>query len=270
MSCCRQIDLADASRHSIVAALSCLALDTAFYGTPTFTPLRFLHVNVFRSVSLFYGDNASHFYFTQGLPILLLTQLPFFLDGLVLSFRRATRPPMLDTRAMRSLRSALGLTVLAYSLLAHKEWRFLHPLLPIMQLFVGLSLVRCFSDSRNSSASQASRGYTAALRIRPTHALILFASLPPALYLTAFHGLGQTRVTSYLDSVLSAASRNAAPPTSVGFLMPCHSTPWQASMHTPRVERQEGDEEGSERTWFLTCEPPVLYVSHIAVQRFSR
>ncbi|GJN93517.1 hypothetical protein Rhopal_006574-T1 [Rhodotorula paludigena] len=242
----------------IVAALSCLALDTAFYGTPTFTPLRFLHVNVFRSVSLFYGANASHFYLTQGLPILLLTQLPFFLDGLVLSFRRATRPPMLDTDATGGLRTALGLTVLAYSLLAHKEWRFLHPLLPIMHLFVAFSLVHRFSDRSTGSGPRASPGYTAALRFRPVHALILLASLPPALYLTAFHGLGQTRVTSYLHAILSAASHDAAPSTSVGFLMPCHSTPWQASMHAPRVERQEGDEEDSERTWFLTCEPPVL------------
>ncbi|BGP50779.1 glycosylphosphatidylinositol anchor biosynthesis [Rhodotorula kratochvilovae] len=227
----------------LAAALFSLALDTAFYGTPTFTPLRFLHVNVLQSVSLFYGANSPHFYLSQGIPLLLATQLPFFLDGLSRLFRRNL--PIRSSSTLHTLAGTMGATTAAYSLLPHKEWRFLHPLLPIMHLLVALSLhVRFASASASSSSSRLS----STLRIRPTHAAFLLASLPPAIYLTAFHGLGQARVPAVVHALQPQVR-------SVGYLMPCHSTAWQAGMHAPWLESADG---GGERAWFLTCEPPVL------------
>ncbi len=35
---------------------------------------------------------------------------------------------------------------------------------------------------------------------------------------------------------------------SIGFLTPCHSTPWQSYLHRPELQNS---------TWFLTCEPPL-------------
>ncbi|BGP72901.1 glycosylphosphatidylinositol anchor biosynthesis [Rhodotorula toruloides] len=48
----------------LLASLFSFTLDTAFYRTPTFTPLRFLHTNVLRSISLFYGSNSYRSSFT--------------------------------------------------------------------------------------------------------------------------------------------------------------------------------------------------------------
>ncbi|GAA5903644.1 hypothetical protein JCM8208_003643 [Rhodotorula glutinis] len=230
----------------LVAAVSSFALDSTFYGTPTFTPLRFLDVNVTRSISIFYGASAPHFYLSQGIPLLLATQVPFFLDGA----RRLARPssPIRSLVALKSLVYTMAGTVAVYSLLPHKEWRFLHPLLPVMHLLVALSVLRRSRPPPPSSSSTFFRFCRTTLGIRPSHALLVLASLPPAIYLTAFHGLGQALVPAHIHAT--------DPPTrSVGFVMPCHSTAWQAGMHAPWLESREGE---GERAWFLTCEPPVL------------
>ena len=255
------------------AILVSLYLDTTFYGTPTLTPLRFLHTNVFQSISLFYGANAWHFYLSQGVPILLATQLPFFLDG-VYSFSAGSRPlaaAVQNKRAMSALGVTLGTTLGAYSLLSHKEWRFIHPLLPIMHLFVAYSLVRrgwttSPKNPRHPISLQSRLGQL--LRIRPSHALMVTFSLLPALYLTAFHGLAQNTVMSHLRTELERDSRTTlaaerSRTSTLGFLMPCHSTGWQAFLHRPEMEEEGGaagafDKENT-RLWMLTCEPPVLY-----------
>ena len=255
------------------AILVSLCLDTTFYGTPTLTPLRFLHTNVFQSISLFYGANAWHFYLSQGVPILLATQLPFFLDG-VYSFSGSRRLAVAiqNERAVSALVVTLGTTLGAYSFLSHKEWRFIHPLLPIMHLFVAYSLVRrqgtTFPQTPRRRVSLQSR-LAQVLRVRPSHALVMAFSLLPALYLTAFHGLAQNTVMSHLRTELERDSRTTlaagrSRTSTLGFLMPCHSTGWQAFLHRPEMEEEGGaagafDKE-NETLWMLTCEPPILYV----------
>ncbi|BGP57456.1 glycosylphosphatidylinositol anchor biosynthesis [Rhodotorula sphaerocarpa] len=245
----------------LIAGLFSFALDSAFYGTPTLTPLRFLHTNVVQSISLFYGANAWHFYLSQGLPILLVTQLPFCLRGL---FRLGE-----GEEGLRALRRTVGATLAAYSLLSHKEWRFLHPLLPALHIFVARCLVH--SDlaftSKNGRTSAATAWIRTQLRIRPAHAGWVALSLLPALYLTAFHGIAQNRVMGHLRAALErdAAVRGGGGGggSEVGFLMPCHSTGWQAFLHRPEMEEPLSLVDGSgngrrrRRMWMVTCEPPV-------------
>lgn len=236
-----------------MAALACLALDSLFYQTPTFTPIRFLHQNVFNSISLFYGANPFHFYVTQALPLMTFTQLPFVLHGLWLVYkpRRSTSSGVTPRRTgktgLRVLGQVVGATVVIYSLLGHKEWRFVHPLLPALHLFAALSLVNLYSSSTHASYFALPR-----LAIRPSHALLLVLSLGPALYLTAWHCRGQIAVMDYLRALPSGELR------SVGFLMPCHSTPWQSHLHREGLEVPEGGSGDGGRLWFVGCEPPVL------------
>ncbi|BGP26829.1 dol-P-Man alpha-mannosyltransferase, glycosyltransferase family 22 protein [Rhodotorula toruloides] len=249
----------------LLTSLFSFALDTLFYSTPTFTPLRFLSTNVLRSISIFYGSNSPHFYLTQGLPILLLTQLPFFIDGLSSRRWQGVR----NVRALEALRATLVGTLATYSLLSHKEWRFIHPLLPVMHLFVVLSLVSRFAFSPSTSSTPPSSPTTRLarhLRVRASHATILLLSLLPATYLTHFHGSGQTRVSSYLRSLPLPLLEK----TSVGWLMPCHSAAWGAHLHTREWGRElrelERDGKGKKgergkgergRMWMVTCEPPL-------------
>ncbi|KAL4246066.1 Mannosyltransferase, partial [Abortiporus biennis] len=115
-------------------------LDSNYFGKPTFTALNFLRANL-SSISLFYGANSWHYYFTQAIPILCTTTLPFVLHGAWL----ASRPD--GTRPAKVLLGLTAWTVLIYSLAGHKEWRFIHPLLPIMHIFAAKSLVDSFTAS---------------------------------------------------------------------------------------------------------------------------
>jgi len=49
---------------------------------------------------------------------------------------------------------------------------------------------------------------------------------------------------------------------SIGFIMPCHSTPWQSHLHSKELEMDrmaEGNASGEGgRIWFIGCEPPIL------------
>lgn len=67
-------------------------------------------------------------------------------------------------------------------------------------------------------------------------------------YVTQIHQRGVVDVTHYLRNQHEAklGSEAKSPTTTVGFLMPCHSTPWRSHIIHPAIE-----------AWALTCEPPL-------------
>jgi len=107
---------------------------------------------------------------------------------------------------------------------------------------------------------------------KPLLALLLLTNLGIAYYTTQIHQSGVLSVLPYLRSeyeslaldtrgvLLSspnanfyATSENPAKTTDyedsetfVGFLMPCHSTPWRSGLFYPEL-----------KAWALTCEPPI-------------
>lgn len=174
-----------------------------------------------------------HYYLTQACPILLTTCLPFFLHGAVLHFKSS---PTRRDSSSEELTTMMGLTIwttTVYSLAGHKEWRFLHPLLPIMHLFCTKSLLHL-----------TTRQTTNLTHIPPRYLALILLQIPAMIYVAFFHGRAQIAVMHYLRSLPPANL------TSVGFLVPCHSTPWQAYLH-----RADLVEEG--RMWALGCEPPL-------------
>jgi len=50
---------------------------------------------------------------------------------------------------------------------------------------------------------------------------------------------------------LRSLARDGGEVRSIGFLMPCHSTPWQSHLHNPQL-----DHPG--KLWAIGCEPPLL------------
>jgi len=208
--------------------LMTVLLDSMYYGTVTFTPLNFVRTNL-SSVSLFYGSSPWHYYLSQAIPILCTTTLPFVLRGAWL----ATYSP---SSALKIMLGLLAWTIGVYSLAGHKEWRFLHPLLPVMNVFAAKALVD--ADMHTGDPHTA-----APLAQRYSRPLILLG-LPAIIYVSLFHGRAQIDVMHYL--------RNLPPGEvhSIGFLMPCHSTPWQAYLH-------RADLADAGRLWALGCEPPL-------------
>lgn len=203
--------------------------DSLYFGKPTFTPVNFLRVNA-SSVSLFYGGNPWHYYLTQAIPILLTTKLPLFFHGIFLTLSGRTPSPQLRTYAR-----LIGWTLLVYSVAGHKEWRFIHPLLPLMHLFCVSSLCQATREIRGKSK-------LASILLTPSGFCILL-SLPAIVYTTFIHGRAQIAVMHHLRGLAHTDL------TSIGFLTPCHSTPWASYLHRKSLDHGHA--------WSLGCEPPL-------------
>lgn len=188
------------------------------------------------SLSIFYGAHPWHWYWTQGLPSVLTVAFPWSLIG----WFRAFRMPLSDP--VKTLAALSVFTTLFYSALSHKEARFLQPLIPLLHLFAAREC-----EPHGSSWKAAWKSIPKTLRY------LLLAQIPITVYVAGFHAQGQIAVMRYLHRI-------AGPRMTVGFLMPCHSTPWQSHMHARTLEMTELDSDLMSGdvgcAWFLACPPP--------------
>jgi len=237
----------------VISALVCFLIDSSFYGSATFTPLNFIRQNVFNDISAFYGVNRFHFYFTQAFTFVNFAMFPTVILGMVM----LSKPQNLHESGgqlarLRSARAAVLGTMLGLSLLKHKEFRFIQPLVPLFNCFAARAMVNNYIKDRLARPATSSadvRPLERLLSARPLGFILRgIVSLSAALYLLTFHYRAQVSVMDYLRQVPDVELR------SVGFLMPCHSTPWQSHLHKPHLA-PNGTQE---RLWMLTCEPPLI------------
>ncbi|KAH9979657.1 Alg9-like mannosyltransferase family-domain-containing protein [Russula compacta] len=138
--------ITDAISTTCVACCMLFTLDRAYNGTPTLTVPIFLHLNA-SSISLFYGSASWHYYFTQALPLLAGPALPFALHG-------------------------------------HKEWRFLHPLVPTIHLLAARSLALLYDRANSRHSTRNTRS-----SIKHTHVVLLtLLFIVPSLYVMSHSG----------------------------------------------------------------------------------
>jgi phosphatidylinositol glycan class B len=221
--------------RSLVAILTALC-DRLFYGMWTFPPLRFVHFNIAQSLAIFYGSNRLDYYLTEGMPLLLMSMVPFALVGLfqsaASSFRRAFKPAQTSLKdvvpSMLTWTSAFMIATL--SLISHKEARFLYPLLPLLHLFVASPLAH-FARRPKSWRSLLVLG-------------LFSINIAIAMYTSRVHQRGVVDVMDFLRS--EHESKTGSGNTTVAFLMPCHSTPWRSHLIHSNID-----------AWALTCEPPI-------------
>lgn len=160
--------------------------------------------------------NLSIFYGVAPWHFYLVQAVPIMtmtlLPFLILGLKWQLRDPLVQA----------GLVMLVgFSFIDHKEFRFIYPLQPIMLMV---------------AAKEIDRKWT--VRIRWI-ALAMFVNVPIAYFLTQVNERGVLDILTYLPTH-----------ESVGFLTPCHSTPWQSHIHDPSIN-----------WWFLTCEPPLHLAS---------
>ncbi|XP_023251490.1 GPI mannosyltransferase 3 [Seriola lalandi dorsalis] len=199
-----------------LAVVISTVIDCLFYEKWTMVQFNFLKFNIFHGVADFYGSHPWHWYFTQGFAVVIGPHLPFFLHGCTLAFKR-----------YKILLAAVVWTILVYSLLPHKEFRFIYPVLPFCMVFCGISL-----------ASLKTR--------RRAAAFFLFATnLVLALYTGLIHQRGTLDVMGHLQTLCDASSSQTPPQPDVLFLMPCHSTPYYSHIHCPMKMK------------FLECPPDL-------------
>ncbi|XP_028429109.1 GPI alpha-1,2-mannosyltransferase 3 [Perca flavescens] len=205
-----------------LAVVISTVIDCIFYEKWTMVQFNFLKFNVFNSVADFYGSHPWHWYFTQGFAVVIGPHLPLFLHGCSLAFRR-----------YKILLAAVVWTIVVYSLLPHKEFRFIYPVLPFCMIFCGISLANL----------KAWRGAAASV--------LLVSNLFAALYTGLIHQRGTLDVMSHLQTLCDVGSASTPPQPDLLFLMPCHSTPFYSHVHCPMKMR------------FLECPPDLGEEGHV-------
>ncbi|KAM9861354.1 GPI mannosyltransferase 3 [Aulostomus maculatus] len=191
-------------------------IDCICYEKWTFVQFNFLKFNVFHGVADFYGSHPWHWYLTQGFAVVIGPHLPFFLHGCSLAFKR-----------YKILLVAVIWTVGVYSLLPHKEFRFIYPVLPFCMIFCGISVANLTTWRRAAAFS------------------LLASNLTAALYTGLIHQRGTLDVMVHLQTLCDVSSSSTSPQPDVLFLMPCHSTPFYSHVHCPVKMR------------FLECPPDL-------------
>nr|POE82369.1 gpi mannosyltransferase 3 [Quercus suber] len=220
---------------SAVLALS-LAVDRSYYGVWTFPPLTFLYVNLVQSLAVFYGRNRVDYYFTEGLPLLLTTFIPLAGIGMYQALRRhrTTLGPAKQQNILFTLALAVLTTVCALTSIAHKEVRFIYPLLPLLHILAAKPLSQLYHSCSTRTLS---------LIALPTLAINCLI----ALYVTRIHQSGVIDVLHHIRHTHEVKlALDASAVTTVAFLMPCHSTPWRSHLIHSSIA-----------AWALTCEPPL-------------
>ncbi|KAM0715655.1 hypothetical protein Q7P37_009153 [Cladosporium fusiforme] len=231
------------ARNAVIVGSTILAIsllvDGQFYGEWTIPPLRFLYLNIMQDLAIFYGQNRVDYYFTEGLPLLLTTALPFAAIGLWKALRSRSDRSHFTGHVQSQTLHILGLvvvaTVVAFSMIAHKEMRFIYPLLPILHILAAKPLADFFQPF------PFPRSY---LRL----SLLLLGvavNVSIAAYVSTVHQRGVVDVMHYLRHEAETDSGGVRN-TTIAFLMPCHSTPWRSHLVHPEIS-----------AWALTCEPPI-------------
>uniref|UniRef100_H3B3L9 Mannosyltransferase n=1 Tax=Latimeria chalumnae TaxID=7897 RepID=H3B3L9_LATCH len=193
-----------------------LIIDRIFFGTWILVQMNFVRFNVMQNLGTFYGSHPWHWYFTQGFPVILGPHLPFFVHGCLLAPKK-----------FQLLLSAIIWTILVYSLLSHKEFRFIYPVLPLCMLFCGYSL--------NSLKTWK----------KPAVCFLVLSNLLPALYFGLIHQRGTLDVMKSIQQLCKNDGSSSNNETSLLILMPCHSTPFYSHVHCPIKMR------------FLQCPPDL-------------
>lgn len=235
--------------RSVVLTAS-VVLDGFFYGQWTLPPLRFLYFNIARSLAVFYGTSPWHYYLTQGVPLLLTTAIPFGVLGLWRALRRKlpASAPNADAAARFQAAIAVLFTAIILSFVSHKEVRFLYPLLPLLHLFAGESI----ADFLQAGLSQPTKHWRWSTLDWFKNGVLFFllaANIAIGFYASAVHQSGVISVMDYLRHEYESTYLqlpHARQRMTVGFLMPCHSTPWRSHLVHPGID-----------AWALTCEPPI-------------
>ncbi|KAJ2851468.1 glycosylphosphatidylinositol anchor biosynthesis [Coemansia brasiliensis] len=220
----------------MAALAAMLGIDYLGYRRWVFPPYQFYQFNVHEGLATWFGESHPLYHLYVSMPILFTSMLPFVLHGVYVAARH--RAASCEPAAV-----ALGASIL-FSLVGHMEYRFLYPLLPIGFVYAAVSISSLTSKAAGSAkhpqkpaSLPASRAWSA----KRISAMLLVTNVAPALYLNLVHQRGVVDVMGYLrQGALSGTVQ------SVGFLMPCHSTPFYSHLHV------------NIPMWFLSCEPPLV------------
>lgn len=184
---------------------------------------QFFKFNVSDSLSSFYGISRVDFYFLQAIPILLLNYLPFFLYGIAITQWSESKTLCL-------------FYLLVFTAIPHKEFRFIYPLMPFLLMYSASGITKI--------SSKVSIRFMKVIMV-----LTISTSIGISYYFSQIHEQGELQIPTTLRNLILEDTNHAEyRKSSIGFLTPCHSTPFQSHFHL---------NDAVVDIWFLTCEPPL-------------
>ncbi|CAG5107775.1 Similar to PIG-B: GPI mannosyltransferase 3 (Drosophila melanogaster) [Cotesia congregata] len=176
-----------------------IAIDSYCYGQLVVTPWEFFKVNVLTNVANHYGKQPLLWYLYSALPVFLLIK------------------PLISL-------AIIVWTITIYSVLPHKEHRFILPLLPLLVYLIT-------NYNYQTHVSEKLKNIIVFI--------LLFINFGLLCYIGIVHQQGSTKIMHYLRYEID----NSQSDVDVMFLTPCHSTPFYSYVHQNiSIE-------------FLTCEP---------------
>jgi len=204
---------------STCAAISIL-IDSYCYRTYVITPWKFFQVNVLGNIGNTYGVKSALWYIYAALPVLLGLHLFPFLFACCLIFKR---PGFFPRESI--MLAVIGWTLFIYSLLSHKEFRFILPLLPLLiyTSFAYLNRLNITADLRKGLV-----------------AILVCSNVVTGLFFSMIHQRGTLTIMEILRDEITHSNTSL---TDTLILTPCHSTPLYSHLHVNTPIR------------FLTCEP---------------
>lgn len=202
-----------------------IGVDYLVYGDLVLTPVNFFKVNVLENIGSFFGTHPWYWYVTTGWPVVMgICIVPFLFS--VANVLSGDFQANLGMR--RKMCVSILFTIFVYSLLNHKEFRFLLPVLPMAMYLVADYLSRVSRRLKD-------------VFVWLIAVTLLVGNAVPAWYLGMVHQRGTLDVMPKLGKLLREDTSKGAP--SITFLMPCHSTPYYSHIHQNVTMN------------FLTCEP---------------
>ncbi|KAH8865806.1 GPI mannosyltransferase 3 [Schistosoma japonicum] len=212
---------------------SCI-LDRWTFNQWTVDQWNFIKFNFLFGGSGVYGVQPWHWYLSQGFTAMLLTQTPLVIIFIVMYFifgPRLMRNLIIRKKTDYSKNSSnhllsdpcglcivvIGWTVFWYSLLPHKEFRFIFPLIPLANYFAGIISVWFIRNGfrLHFPKSQHTRRQCLIWFIISTH-------IPLALYVCLVHQRGGLDAIKFLNQQMKNKLENEI---AVVNLMPCHTVP---------------------------------------------
>lgn len=206
-----------------VAVAFSLFLDRFFYGFFTFPALNFLLFNFISGLDKLYGEYPKLWFAYNGIPTALGFFLPIVLFSIFCTLKRKQTSTL---REYELIIAAFGVVLVLSIGSSHKEHRFLFPVLPIINIYVGKCLMSLTPDF-----------FTKSTQIRFT-TIIAAIHIAIGMYLNVFHQRGPVEVTKVIGfdaafAHFAKGNRTDSEIMQVHFLMPCHSTPYYSIIHYP-------------------------------------
>lgn len=209
----------------LIVGAAAVALDSYAHGDLLLTPLEFFKANVYENIGNFYGAHPWYWYFTIGLPTILG---PFTFPYVFAVVQTVQHKDIYPDRFILVITTLF--TLIVYSLLPHKEFRFILPLLPIC--------LHITADSLSNWSRKASR-----LFIWIVALFLVIGNALPAWYLSVQHQRGTIDVMYTIERLAREYKDPDGHSAKFLFLLPCHSTPFYSHVHQNVTMR------------FLTCQP---------------